>query len=126
MKKVLFAALGLIIALHINAYAAIGDIAGNIYSTDILTEMDGVPIGGYAVEGETMIALEDLRDYGFNVYYNDNVRTLFVTKSGQPTEDFNPEIKRGTVGNMVGHYYETDIVAYVNSIKVPGDAIDGK
>lgn len=126
MKKVLFAALGLIIALHINAYAAIGDIAGNIYSTDILTEIDGVPIGGYAVEGETMIALEDLKDYGFNVYYNDNVRTLFVTKSGQPTEDFSPKIERGTVGKMVGHYYETDIVAYVNSIKVPTYAIDGK
>lgn len=126
MKKILFAAFGLIITLHINAYADIGDVAGDIYSTDILTVVDGVPIQGYAVEGETMIALEDLRDYGFNIYYNDNVRTLFVTKHGQPTEDFNPQIKRGAVGKKVGNYFETDIVAYVNSIKVPTYAIDGK
>ncbi len=126
MKKLIALVFGFVFVFSAHAYAKIGDIAGNIYSTDILTQVDGVDITGYAVEGETMIALEDLRDYGFNVYYNDNVRSLFVTKTGKASADFNPQIPRGTVGKLVGHYYETDIVAYVNSIKVPTYAIDGK
>lgn len=41
------------------AYAANGDIAGTIYTTDILTQVDGKDITSYSLDGETLIALED-------------------------------------------------------------------
>ena len=69
MKKIIFAlliALGQA-ALGGAAYAANGDIAGKIYTTDILTQIDGRDIPSYAIDGETLIAVEDLEAYGFNV-----------------------------------------------------------
>ncbi len=87
-----------------SAYAANGDVIQPIYSTDILTYMDGVPIQDYAIDGKTMICLEDLANYGFSVYYSDEARALFVNKSGSTDAEFYPEIERGTVGG-VGRVY---------------------
>ncbi len=109
-----------------SAYAAVGDIIEPIYSTDILTYMDGVPIQGYNIGGETMIALEDLADYGYTVAYDDSVRTLIVNKTHEPAEDFAPQIERGTVGEIVGYTYETDISAVLNGTHADTVAIDGK
>ena len=57
----------------ITASAAVGDVTDTIYTTDIQTQVDGRSIKGYAIDGETLIALEDLEDYCFTVYYNDNI-----------------------------------------------------
>ncbi len=108
------------------AYAQVGDIEGTIYTTDILTQVDGRDITGYAIDGRTLIALEDLEDYGFTVYYNDNIRCVFLTKTGEAASDFKPCIGRGTVGAEAGYYYETDIRAFVNGEEVSAYAIDGK
>lgn len=42
--------------------------------------MDVIPIKVYAIDGKTMICLEDLSNYGFSVYYNNEARALFVNK----------------------------------------------
>lgn len=113
----------------VTASAKVGDIAGDIYTTDILTQVDGLDIQSYAINGQTLIALEDLAPYGFNVYYNDNIRTVFITKCGEPSPDFKPHFERGKVGEVAGHYYETDIKAVVNGESILGGyvyAIDGK
>lgn len=128
MKKlscILFAA-AVLTAMGVSASANVGDIAGNLYTTDILTQVDGIDINGFSLDGKTMIALEDLRDYGFNIYYNNNVRTLFVTKTGTASSSFRPSVKRGTVGSVAGYYYETDIEAVFNGRYIKTYAIDGK
>lgn len=108
------------------AHAKVGDIAGEIYTTDILTQVDGRDITSYSIDGKTLIALEDLKDYGFNVYYNDNIRSVFVTKTGEVSPDFNPQLQRGSVGGKAGYYYETDINAYLNGSWIQTYSIDGK
>lgn len=108
------------------AYAEVGDVVGKIYTTDILTQVDGRDIKSYSIDGKTLIALEDLADYGFNVYYNDNIRSVFVTRTGEPSEEFSPTEERGEVGETAGYYYETDIKAYLNGTWISAYAIDGK
>ncbi len=129
MKKILILLLTSIIAGTSNATivsAANGDLIRPIYSTDILTYMDGIPIQGYSIDGKMMICLEDLSNYGFSVYYNDEARTLFVNKHCKANEDFYPVIERGTVGNITGYTYETDITAYLNGQYIETENIGGK
>ncbi len=115
-------------ALALSAGSAANAETGGapIYSTDILTYMDGAPIQGYAIDGRMMICLEDLANYGFSVCYNDEARALFVNKNGSTDAGFYPEIERGTVGGVVGYTYETDIRAYVNGYEVAAENIGGR
>lgn len=108
------------------ATAANGDVLHAIYSTDILTYLDGIPIQGYNIGGNTMICLEDLANYGFSVYYNEEIRCLFVNKQGVADKDFNPIIERGTVGDIIGYTYETDIKAMLNGEEIYVENIGGK
>lgn len=127
MKKIL---LGMIIAVSAmlvsTAYAANGDIAGTIYTTDILTQIDGKNITSYNIDGETLIALEDLEQYGFNVKYDDSIRTVFINDTGKRPSDFNPDIPRGEVGGIAGNYYESDILACVNGVFIRAYSLNGK
>ena len=107
-------------------FAANGDIAGDIYTTDILTQVDGRDIPSYSLDGEMLIALEDLEPYGFSVRYDDSIRTVFINQTGEAADDFKPTVKRGSVGGKAGYYYESDIAAYVNGQYVRAYSLDGK
>ncbi len=107
-------------------YAENGDIAGTIYTTDILTQIDGRSITSYNIDGETLIALEDLSRYGFNVTYNDSVRAVFINQTGDCPADFKPLIERGRSGGIAGYYYESDIKAFVNGTPVTAYSLNGK
>ena len=69
MKRILIIGLFMLMFNAVSANAANGDVIQPIYSTDILTYMDGIPIKGYNIGGQTLICLEDLSNYGFSVYY---------------------------------------------------------
>lgn len=107
------------------AHAAVGDIVDTIYTTDILTRVNGADIASFSIEGRTLIAMEDLRDYGFTVAYDDSIRTLFVNQTGETPKNM-PSIIRGTVGGTAGYTYETDIKVIFNGKPVNAYAIDGK
>lgn len=108
------------------AFAANGDIVGEIYNTDILTTLDGVPIESYSIDGETVIPLELLSEYGYVVYYNDRARKVFVTHAGDIPDDLSPQIPRGRLGGTSGYIYESDIKAYLNGIEIPAYALNGQ
>lgn len=110
----------------ITANAANGDIAGTIYTTDILTQIDGRNITSYNIDGQTLIALEDLEQYGFNVKYDDSVRAVFINQTDECPPDFNPHIERGSVGGIAGNYYESDIKAFVNGQWINAYSLNGK
>lgn len=97
-----------------------------IYSTDILTTLDGIPIQGYNIGGRTLIILDDLDDYGFTVSYDDSIRTLIVNKTHKLAADFKPDIKRGTGGRVIGYTKNTDLKAYVNGNFADTMVVDGK
>lgn len=97
-----------------------------IYSTDILTTMDGIPIQGYNIGGETLISLDDLDDYGYTVAYDDSIRTLFVNKTHEADEETAPEIERSVCGNIIGYTVDTDIKAFVNGHYIKAYVVEGK
>ena len=89
---------------------SVGDIIGNVYSTDIVAYIDDIPINSYNIGGRTVVVLEDLRNYGFEVEWQPNNRELIVkfsTKSNLIPNIRN--VKHSQQGMVVGNVYFTDI-----------------
>ena len=77
------------------------------------------------MDGKTMICLDDLSDYSFSfsLHNNNETRALFVNKQGVVPSGFYPTIARGTVRDIDGYTYETDICAYVNGQEITAENI---
>lgn len=97
--------------------ANIGDVIGNIYTTDIVAYIDDMPVKSYNIGGRTAIPIEELRYYGFDVEWKENSRELYAAISGRPSEvpEYIPE--RQTPGNSAGSIYYTDISVSINGIE---------
>ena len=133
------------------AYAAPGDIVGHIYSTDILTYVNGRQAPSYNIGGKTAVIIEDMfnESYGIGCDYRENERTLYSGASryyGSPdvvehiysddTIDYahdgaaavteETHIERGKVGEIVGDVYETNIKVIFSGHEVTCYNIGGK
>lgn len=126
---VLFAAAAAASALAApSAIAKTGDVIGNVYSTDILAYVNGLPINSYNIGGRTVVIAEELdgdTHYGFDSYYNDESRTLTVKTRGYKAWG-KPNVSRGKSGGIIGKVYETDIKVLFNNKEVKGYNIGGK
>ncbi len=103
-------------------------VIGAVLTTDIRATIDGAEIPAYNVNGNMVIVGSDLRNYGFDVVYDNASRTTSVTYAGD----------RGTwspiggashetgIGQKVMDVYSTDISVYVNGKKVDGYNVDGR
>jgi hypothetical protein len=84
MKKFItaFCAIGIVItALSTTALANIGDTIGYAKYTDISAYINHYPIASYNINDYTAIVAEDLRNYGFDVAWNGNDRSLSITRN---------------------------------------------
>lgn len=126
MKKLLFTALFLL-SLPLSASAANGDIAGNIYQTDIRAYINGVQVKSYSIDGKTAVAIEDiLTENSHQYFYDDNSRTLkfFSLDPHYLAEDKTQSTQE--VGKVIGNIYETDIKTSVYDVTLPSYCIGGK
>ncbi len=127
MKKVLFSMIiVMLFAVCLQPAFADDNIEGHIYSTDILTFVNGKPIDGYNIGGRTVVIAEDLTGYGFGVEYDDESRILRIISYFNHGFKDVEEIPRGKVGNILGNIYKTDISVYYNGILVKGHNIGGR
>lgn len=119
MKKIVLALLSLLV-LSSAAYAKSGDIAGEYYSTDIHTILNGIEIDSINIGGRTLISAENMSYYSFGVYWDEQARRLDISREDHPDNGTPPVVKKSNYpsGNVIGNYYETDIVTYLD-----GDAI---
>lgn len=79
MKKII--ALFLVTILLLSAVPVYAnDILGETVYTDIITYINHYPIPSYNFNGNTLIAAEDLQNYGFNVFWNEYARTLTINR----------------------------------------------
>ncbi|MFA7636154.1 MAG: hypothetical protein WCX81_00135 [Monoglobales bacterium] len=130
MKKFLML-LAIITASAFSAVAAPGDVVGEIYSTDILAYVNGSAISSYNIGGKTVVLAEELCDnntgkhYGFDCSYDNDTRTLTIT-STFTSGNADAKISRGTVGQVLGSVYQTDIKVIFNSVEVTGYNIGGQ
>jgi len=84
-------------------------------------------IPSYNINGDTMVAAEDLANYGFDVKWDAAARELFVTL--EPDGNITPlEVEENVrlSGTFKCHYYSTDIKTYVEGRAVFGYNINGE
>ncbi len=104
-----------------------GDIAGKYYSTDIVTTLNGSPIDAINIGGQTLISAEDMRYFGHTVIWNGEERTLRITETtGQVKNP--PAVKTSSrpSGSVLGNYYVTDIVTYLEGKPITAYNIGGR
>ncbi len=99
-----------------------GDIAGEIYATDIKAYINGIEVPSYCINGKTVIIPEDVT----HCTWNEAERSLQITS-------FYPYlIKGGTnssvlpIGKKIGNIYETDIKTYLLGREIKAYALNGK
>lgn len=129
MKKILSGILAMVMICVSStvAFAKVGDVIGYAKYTDIVAYINHYPIMSYNVNDYTVVVAEDLRNYGFDVAWNQDTRSLNITRSSATT--ITPYGEVYTYASKLGQnsmpYLETDIKTYVNGKEVPSYNIGG-
>ena len=128
MKRFILSLLILSVLNVFVVYAKPGDIAGEYYSTDILTTLNGKEIDAINIGGQTLISAEDMCNYGFSVVWDGENRTLDVYSLLNIPENVPPVPEKPDIpaGEAIGHYYETDIVTLLDGIPITAFNIGGR
>lgn len=116
-----------ILIISTSAFAANGDVAGHIYSTDIRAYINGIEVESYNIGGKTAVVIEDILKENTHQYiYDDSSRTL---KFFSLNPDYLVEKKaqnKAKSGKIVGKIYETDIKTSIYDVVIPTYNIGGK
>ncbi|MDO5478081.1 MAG: hypothetical protein Q4G23_02850 [Clostridia bacterium] len=109
--------------------ARVGDVVGYAQPTDIVAMINGYQLESFNVNGHTYIVAEDLRYYGFDVYFDSASRSLSINRNyniGQiDPQRTNPNFWNAASTKKTKILY-TDIVTYVNNEYVASSNINGK
>ncbi len=127
--KYFVAVLLIILSLSVSVSAKSGDIAGKYYSTDIITYLNGVEIDSINIGGETLISAEDMAYYGFRVTWLAEERELKIESLDRAENGIPPKVIKSSnlpSGTVLGNYYETDIVTYLDGKTATAYNIGGR
>lgn len=128
--KLSLAVITLLYLLIFSVSAAIGDVVGHTTYTDIKAYINHYAIQSYNVDGYTVVVAEDLADFGFDVVWDQNTRSLSVTRNPIYTKITQTSIPTETSPNLFGKtaldILETDIKTYVNGVEVKSYNINGR
>jgi len=115
-------------AVSADATPKVGDVVGNVLYSDITAYINGQAIPTSVIQGQTLVVVEDLARYGFDVVWNQSAKTLRVELN--TSKKFNPLVViKDTVnkpGTFKQQYYYTDIKTYISGNQVPSYAINGQ
>lgn len=109
--------------------ANIGDIIGYVRYSNLDTYINNYPISAYFMDGRQVICAEDLRDYGFNVVWDNATRSLNINP------DYSVTSIKGQPGLKREYYLQhkraydilySDIKVNLNGKPIEGYFIDGK
>lgn len=131
MKKIILYFFTFAVALSFfvtPTFAKSGDIAGRFYATDIHTYLNGARIDAINIDGETLISAEDMRLFGFWVWWDNNERKLRVEENSGLVEGDVPLISENSIpaGTPIGYYYETDIITYLDRNPITAYNVGGR
>lgn len=122
MKKILTLAVTLALAVGLaQPVRGAGDeIIGHALYTEVVAEIDGAPIASYNVAGRTAVMVQDLAQYGFYIYWNEEAKAAYVwpgalQPGGIPEKNpnFVPQPPEGKVGDPAYPIYASDVKVYV-------------
>lgn len=107
--------------------AKVGDPLGDVLYSDITAYINGHAIPTSVIEGKTLVAVEDLAKYGFDVKWDGTAKTLKVELN--KNKEFKPlSVKKDTTnkpGTFKCKYVYTDIKTYLSGELVESFAVDG-
>ena len=127
ITKIMCIAIMLAILQNI-AEAKVGDVIGYTKYSDISAYINHYPITSYNINGYTAVVAEDLRNYGFNVEWNGDERSLKITRNtaAKAITPYGRVYKYSSKsGQDAFPYLESDIVTYVNRQRVDSFNING-
>ena len=99
--------------------AMVGKTAGEYFSTDVVTTVNGAPIHSINIGGRTLICAEEMSYHGFRVVWDGAARTLSVSKGAAVTGG-GPVVSASElpVGSKLGDYLYTDIATYLDGAAI--------
>ncbi|MDU0201044.1 hypothetical protein ACYEXS_07430 [Paenibacillus sp. MAH-36] len=111
--------------------SSVGERVGEVVSTDIAAYVNGKQIPSMNIAGETAIAVEDLRESGFDVSWSPRARTLRIAPKAvgeQAPVDTTLMREPATlpIGTHLKDVLYTDIQAYYGDTPVRSFNIDGR
>lgn len=129
MKKIFFAAIIAVMIFAIPVSAAnVGDKISEAVYTDIVAYINNYPMPAYVIDSYAVIVAEDLRDYCCDVVYDEETRSLNITKAGEGASFANKLVYKPN--RETGEFYTdvlyTDIKTYVNGNEVKSFNVNGK
>ena len=80
--------------------AAQAEDIGDVIETDIITMIDHSPIASYNIDGYTYVIAEDLRNYGFDVVWDGEARTLSIDRAANVYAPYVPSDINTTRGQV--------------------------
>ncbi|WP_240421403.1 stalk domain-containing protein [Paenibacillus periandrae] len=106
----------------------IGDVVGDVLSTDIVAEVNGSVIRSMNIDGLTAIVAEDLRDYGFDVaWVPQHKEVVIIPVAGKQIRPHEAESAApSSVGRKLGPVLFTDIAAKYADKPIRSFNIDGR
>ncbi len=134
MKKIISIVIILTILLCscVNAPVSAFEKNGDVYTTDIGALIDEQPIKSYNYQDHTYICAEDLRGYGFDVDWNNELRTLSIEKNNSidrtslSKDEINILKSDIPLYTKIAEVYSTDIKTYLSGELTEACNIDGK
>ena len=112
-------------AMSMPVHAKVGDVIGQAYNTDIVAYINNYAIPSYAVNGQSCIVAEDLKNFGFDVTWNDSTRSLTISRNSDVWPKLMKFSKSGVPSTKFADLLETDISVYANGKKLTSYAING-
>ena len=128
MRKMILLTFTLFMLFSVVSQAKSGDIAGVYYSTDIITSLNGEEIDSINIGGQTLISAEDMKYYGFSVNWLADIRELRINSLDHASNGIPPKVKKSVLpsGSVIGNYYETDIITYLDGKPISAFNIGGR
>lgn len=116
MNYLLFSVLfSFIFCITIFAEPKVGDVVGNIYSTDIMAYVDGVPIQSYNIGGKTVVCIEDLG----NIDTQDNQNKQFGYSKYAMNFVWDGVNRAVSLNTFKSNLYELERLCIQNNIIIP-------
>jgi hypothetical protein len=104
-----------------------GSVLGDILHSDIVAYINGHAIPTSIGDGMTLVAAEDLRNYGFDVNWNGATRSLHIERNASlPFSPLPVQTSTQPVGTFKQHYFHTDIRTYISGVLVESFAVEGE
>lgn len=104
-----------------------GAILGNVLNSDVKTYINDERIPCYNIKNKAVVLVADLKNYGFDVVYNNKTRTSTVTRNKDkkftPIKNIENNMKKP--GSVAFSYVYTDIIAVVNGKIVESYNVQG-